>query len=247
MNSSQIADHLKNQFLGASVLYVRDLATVLGKSEKAVANLISRKDLPFKVKNLGGLRCVDIYQVAQWLAADDEAAQQALEMPSQPRIRAPKPTNAPAQTFGPNNVTLGNPAVGSMASRIRQMRHDYADPMMRFIDALEDPQKKYFTLELIEILFFELEPPTSSYVASIRKVAPLGHKLREHQDIRHFESEIQATEYLLKKIRTAQSSESKYIWHFELSYDGDEVFEASILDGTVAVLNNEAALALSGI
>ncbi len=61
MNSSQIADHLKNQFLGASVLYVRDLATVLGKSEKAVANLISRKDLPFKVKNLGGLRCVDIY------------------------------------------------------------------------------------------------------------------------------------------------------------------------------------------
>ena len=55
------------------MLYVEDLATVLGKSEKAVANLIARDGLPFNIKTIGRRRCASVHQVAQWLASDSDA------------------------------------------------------------------------------------------------------------------------------------------------------------------------------
>src|SRR5450756_1291023 len=73
MDGNQVIAHLQSQFSGQLVLYVDDIAKVLGKSDKAISNLIARKGLPFKIKTVGGLRCVDIFQVAQWLSSVEEA------------------------------------------------------------------------------------------------------------------------------------------------------------------------------
>lgn len=59
--------HLKEQYPGRYVLYCRDLAQILSRSEASVSHLLDRGHLPFKVKKVGRERCVDIFQVAQWL------------------------------------------------------------------------------------------------------------------------------------------------------------------------------------
>lgn len=86
-----ILEHLQSQFPGQLVLYAPDLAQVLGKSEKALSHLITRGQLPFPTKKLGGKHCVSIFHVAEWLAADkyDEAAPAAVvEKPKAPRRRS---------------------------------------------------------------------------------------------------------------------------------------------------------------
>ena len=64
--------HLKDQHPDQLVLYCRDLAKILSRSESSISHLLERGGLPFKVKKVGRERCVDIFQVAQWLAAGDE-------------------------------------------------------------------------------------------------------------------------------------------------------------------------------
>jgi hypothetical protein len=82
MEFSVVLNHLQSQYSGQLVLYVDDIAKVLGKSDKAISNLIARDALPFKVKTVGGLRCTDIFQVAQWLASDQDIAEES----EQPRV-----------------------------------------------------------------------------------------------------------------------------------------------------------------
>lgn len=79
MLAADVLKHLQSQFPGQLVLYAPDLAQVLGKSEKALSHLISRGQLPFRVKSLGGKNCVDIFQVADWLATDDGIADEVTD------------------------------------------------------------------------------------------------------------------------------------------------------------------------
>lgn len=86
-----VLENLQAQFPGQLVLYAPDLAKVLGKSEKALSHLIARGQLPFPTKKLGGKRCVSIFHVAEWLAADEdgEAAPLAIvDKPKAPRRRS---------------------------------------------------------------------------------------------------------------------------------------------------------------
>jgi hypothetical protein len=73
--ASDVLTHLQAQFPGQLVLYTPDLARVLGKSEKALAHIIARGQLPFAVKKLGGKHCVSIFHVAEWLAAAEEGSE----------------------------------------------------------------------------------------------------------------------------------------------------------------------------
>lgn len=61
--------HLQQMFPGRLVLYAPDVAKILGISQRALAHLIERDRFPFSVKMVGNKRCVDIFQVAAWLAS----------------------------------------------------------------------------------------------------------------------------------------------------------------------------------
>ncbi len=61
---------LQGQFPGRLVFYVEDLVKILGKTKRALDGLIAREQLPFKIKKISGRWCVDILQLAAWLASD---------------------------------------------------------------------------------------------------------------------------------------------------------------------------------
>ncbi len=68
MDAQQVLQHLQSQYPGQLVLYSPQVAAVLGKSEKALSHLIARGQLPFDPKVVGSRKCVDIFQLAEWLA-----------------------------------------------------------------------------------------------------------------------------------------------------------------------------------
>ena len=68
MDAQQVLQHLQSLYPGQLVLYSSQVATVLGKSEKALSHLIARGQLPFAPKVVGSRKCVDIFQLAEWLA-----------------------------------------------------------------------------------------------------------------------------------------------------------------------------------
>jgi len=237
METAQIVASLKNQFFGASVLYAKDLAVVLGKSEKAVSNLISRNSLPFKVKILGGRRCVNIYEVAQWLCADESSPQEVTALPKQGRV----PRVKDRSQFDEGSIAV---TPGTMTDRIRQMRHDHLVATMRWIGSLLDSDEKLFMLEVIETHFYSHGELESSYKVSVRKIAPSGYKLRGHDEVKYFQSESQASDFLLRSVTNAVKSAGKFMIHFELSHLGDELFQAAVLGHTVTLLSNDAELPL---
>ncbi len=180
---------------------------------------------------------MDIYEVAQWLCGDESSSQEATALPKQGRLPKAK---------GRSQLGDGSLAVtpGTMSERIRQMRHDYVVPTMRWIGSLVDSNEKLFMLEVIETHFYSYVELESSYKASVRKIAPSGYKLRGHEEVRYFQSEAHASDFLLRKLRNAVNSAGKFMIHFELSYLGDELFQATVLGSTVTLLSNDAALTL---
>jgi len=68
MDAQQVLQHLQSLYPGQLVLYSSQVAAVLGKSEKALSHLITRGRLPFNPKVVGSRKCVDIFQLAEWLA-----------------------------------------------------------------------------------------------------------------------------------------------------------------------------------
>lgn len=112
--AKQILQHLQSLYPGQLVLYPPQLAQVLGKSEKALSHLISRGNLPFEPKTIGGRNCVDIYQIAEWLASDSMQASTPLDS-----IPSDKKT-----TSRPTRKTVGSRK--GLGGRLMQMRHEAA-------------------------------------------------------------------------------------------------------------------------
>ena len=189
------------------MLYVDDIANVLGKSEKAVAKLIARKNLPFKIRTVGGLRCVDIFQVTQWLSSDSELSAEATQQPSiatAPEL-APsggsrkRTTRKPASPIGSKSV-----ATGLMTSSILQMRHDYAAPMARFAFGLRDVDELVFMQEVLEKLCFTTDLLASSFVVTPRALAPNGATIRGEDTVVYFDTEVRASDFLFRRIGRAR-------------------------------------------
>lgn len=136
MDTAQVVSYLQRQFAGQLVLYVPDIARILGKSEKAIAGLIARDGLPFKVKLLGGLRCVDIFQVARWLASTSGAAEEVTE--AAPAAFPAKPAPPSSKRKAAPTTTAPEPSrqLPLMAQQLLAMRHDHAESMRRFAAGL---------------------------------------------------------------------------------------------------------------
>lgn len=72
---------LREQFPDQLVLYLDDVAKVLGGSKRAIEGMLQRKTLPFATRKVGGRVVVDLVQVARYLAGVDE--EEELSRPAQ--------------------------------------------------------------------------------------------------------------------------------------------------------------------
>jgi len=151
--------HLKGQFPGRLVLYVQDLAQVLGKSESALSHLLARSELPFRVKKVGRQRCVDIFQVAQWLSG----AMDSENPPGKPTVsvKAPSPKAKAAAT---SDVPL-TPMMANIVGR----RHDAPQALARFANVLTDTDERVFMTEVAAQLMFSRDSVPSQFVVQLRR------------------------------------------------------------------------------
>jgi hypothetical protein len=210
--------HLREQYDGRMVLYCRDLAEILGRSELSVSHLLDRGHLPFKVKKVGRERCVDIFQVAQWLTAGAEEE----NPPNKPtnQSRTPGKGNKPAR-----EVTA---QLTPMMAEILQMRHDAPMAMARFAAQLEDLDERCFMVEVAQKLLFSRDALRSQFVVTMQfQKAVVGGLSRAEEKI-YFDRfadadtcvrNLQATSDLDGSIRIRMKWGHKVLQHFS-SVDG---------------------------
>lgn len=229
MDISKVLKHLQAQFPGQLVLYVEDIAKILGKSSKATSNLISRNGLPFPIKKVGGLRCADIFQVAEWLAGDTEATQEVVGAIGNVSVdlaagkKRRKQSGRPGLTA--HNELPQQKTPGLMAAQILQMRHDYSAPFERFVSGLRDPDELAFMYDVLAGLFFSGGALASSWVVTIRKSSPTGFKVRGEQSAKYFDSEERAILFLVSRLEQTKFAKSKrHLVHFVLTHLNDTLF-----------------------
>ena len=64
-----------------------------------------------------------------------------------------------------------------MAAQIIRMRRKFNEPMQRFVFGLRKPEEFAFMHEVQEKLLYSADLLATSYVVTIRKLAPLGYEL----------------------------------------------------------------------
>lgn len=127
----EVLSDLRSLYPKQLVLYAADLAQVLGKTEKALAHLIADKQLPFQLKKLGGKVCVDVYQLAQWLATTDEDLEKG------------NPANEKERSASTgNSQPRGRPS--SIAARIMAFRVRAGAHITEVARSLSDPAERVF-------------------------------------------------------------------------------------------------------
>lgn len=254
MESSVVLKHLQNQFPGQLVLYVADIATVLGKSDKAISNLIARDALPFKVKTVGGKRCTDIFQVAQWLSSDQDMAQESVVVnarpsPSKVKSTSVKPTKlTKVQEQFPSNAA---PALtGKVAAMLLKMRHGQTIAMGRFVHGLRNVDDVVFMNEVMEKLFYSADALSSSYVVTLKRLAPKGAKVLAEETRKYFETEEHACDFLMVKLTNWRYRKavpkSKMVEHFVLEASGKTLFHAIASDHKLTVEINSIDMEFFG-
>ena len=255
MESSIILAHLQNQFSGQLVLYVDDIAKVLGKSDKAISNLIARDALPFKVKTVGGLRCIDIFQVAQWLSSDQDMAEESVVVDA----RQP-PSKVKSTRVRPTKLTRGQeqfpsdeaPALtGKAAAILLKMRYSQATAMGRFVYGLRNNDDFVFMNEVMEKLFYSADLLSSSYVVTIKRLATKGAKVLAEETRKYFETEDHADHFLTVKLDSWRNRnavrKNKLVEHFILEKTGKTLFYAIATDGLLSVVSNAIEFELPGL
>jgi hypothetical protein len=137
---------LQGQFPRRGVFYVEDLVNILGKTKRALEGLIARDQLPFKIKKIGGRWCVDILQLAAWLASD------AIFEPTSVTEGAPKPVKRDRPRKPTGSVGFGQISLSKKLAELRNA-HGYA-----LHDAASDSSNDgtaEFLIELGDALFSE--------------------------------------------------------------------------------------------
>ena len=260
MEFSTVLNHLQNQFSGSMVLYVDDIAKILGKSDKAVSNLIARDALPFKVKTVGGLRCVDIFQIAQWLSSDKGMAQESVAPNAE--ISPPKVNTEPRTFVRPikpiklsevRTLTSSNarPALtGTMAAKILKMRHAQASALGRFIHVLPSDDEVAFMLKVMENLYFTNDPPSTGFVVTIKNLNKAGDQVLGIGTPANFEIQDQACDFLMERVndwryRKPMPGES-CIEYFVLKHFEETLFHAVARDERLTVTINAVAMEFLG-
>lgn len=229
---------LRSQFPGQFVLYGADLAKILGRSDRALEHLIDRDRLHFKVKTVGGRHCVDIYQVAQWLATDKDEVQIPVQQDAWPKVRRPKPW--PVASHGATTPNIGWPTrlTGNMAGALLSARKSRADAMERFLCGLTDRDELAFMGEVLEEMLFGPESIESAYLVTIRKLYPSGSKRIAQESLHYFANEEDACVFLLHKISQTDSLKRKSATHYCLDHSAQRVFQAVLTkEGWIEVIN----------
>ena len=253
MEFSVVLNHLQNQFSGQLVLYVDDIAKVLGKSDKAISNLITRDALPFKVKTVGGLRCIDIFQVAQWLASDEDIAEESVSVEAGPSPSKVKSTRVQGTTLTKEKKQLTGEApalTGKMAATLLKMRHSQASAMGRFVHSLRENDDFVFMNEVIEKLFYTVDLLSSSHVVIVKRLAFIGAKVLSDETRKYFETEDRADHFLTLKLDSWRSRKGlqkpKLVEHFILEKSGKTLFHAIARDQKLAVIVNSIGMEFLG-
>lgn len=218
----------------------------MGRSEKAISELIARKSLPFEIKKVGGLRCVDIFQVAQWVSSKAELSKDVVKQPTaalKSNSKRPK-SSVPEKLAEPDSK---EPLTGLMAAEILKARRKFMAPMQRFVSCLRSPEEAAFMHEVQEKLFYSENLLASSYVVTIRKLAPLGYKQLCEETIKSFESEALAGDFLVSRLCRCRQTKSKHVLHFVLTHSGATLFHAIVTAGYWTILNNAIELELNGL
>ena len=248
MDFPSTLSYVQNQFPGQLVLYVNDIAKILRKSDKAVSDLITRHQLPFQVKTVGRLRCVDIFQVAQWLSSGQEPSNELISSPTKPppskgKPRPIKPVKAPL---------VDEPApTGKVAAMLLKMRHSQAEAMGRFVYDLESPDDMAFMNEVMEKLFYTADLLTSGFVVTVKKLSPVGAKVLALETRKYFENEDDAYGDLRAQLKSWQTRsaklKSKRVEHFILEKSGETVVHAIASTSNLAFICNTTGFTLPSI
>ncbi len=181
--------HLKVEYPGQLVLYCRDLARILSRSELSVSRLLDRGQLPFKVKKVGRERCVDIFQVAAWLTAgaDEE------------KIPPKKPTvSGRVEPFGGKEEAAQAASLTPMMAQILQQRHDAPMELARLAALLVDVDERSFMIEVAQELMFSQAPLASHFVVTFLQQVPVDSGLSRAEEKCYFDTRVSADAYVNK-------------------------------------------------
>lgn len=230
---------LRSQFSGQSVLYAADIAKVLSKSEKAIAHLIARKNLPFKPKVVGGLWCVDIYQVAEWFANAQEPGSQDLP------IRPPKKAQQNAAMVPIRNKPRG--LTGKMAAAIVGARSAQIDAMGRFVFGLQEKDELAFMCDVFEELFFGGVASEQGYTVTIRSLGTSKFKRFAKETTHHFQTEESAADFLVLQLIRVRNADHKQVTHYLLDHRGQRLFHLVVTGKSWKFVSNKLELDLQGL
>jgi hypothetical protein len=248
MDVAQVLAHLQAQYSGQLVLYVEDIAKLLGKSQKAISNLIARKGLPFKIKMVGGRRCVDVFQVAQWLCSDAEVTEEVVGPVGARAIQNKREKQGAGRGLTAQHAGTEQKTSGLMAAQILQMRHDYAAPLERFVSGLRNPDELEFMYEVLRCLFYSGDSLASSYVVTIRKFSPSGFKVLGEETAKYFDSKERACIFLVSRLEhTKYAKDKRHLVHFVFTHLNDTLFHAVATAGSLVVLNSAIHVDLPGL
>jgi hypothetical protein len=169
MSIELILRDLRDRFGNRLVLYSPDLAVILDTTEEAMTNLITRQELPFQVKLIGDRRCVDIYQIATWLAASGLVP--VAVAPKEAKQKSGSPTGTAAKPS--SRSTASTPVRSKMAEQILRMRHEKAGLLAGFSPTYRSEDERLFIWEVIEALLFVKRLPPSRIVLTRSSSTPL--------------------------------------------------------------------------
>ena len=163
MTVDQVLNDLRARHGPRLVFYAADLALLLGESEAATENLINSQSLPFSIKMVGNRRCVDIYQIAQWLADGGVVPVVVQSEVSRPTL-SPQPV-VPESVL--DNAHAPAPARSKIANQILSMRHRNAGLLAAFSFSHTDKNEPLFITEVIECMVFTERLPASNFVLTL--------------------------------------------------------------------------------
>lgn len=250
MDFAHVQNFLLGQYSGRLVLYVDDIAKVLGKSDKAISELISRDSLPFKVKMVGGLRCVDIFQVAQWLCSDPEIAQQSVAAPAVPKLAKPrskpvKPTSLTA-VCEPSSKREEPALTGKVAAILLKMRRRQGPGMERFVHRLRNTDEVAFMSEVTDKLFYTVDLLSSSYVVTLKSYSPTGFKILANETRKYFENYDAACIFLLRQLLKLRDTKSTQSLHLLMEKSSDTLFHAIASKNQLTLVRDSVGFDLPG-
>lgn len=193
MSKQDILGYIQSQYPNQIVLYSDQLATILGKSQKALAHLIARGKLPFDPKRIGGKYCVDIFQIAEFLSS-----------PCKPIVE-PDFGKDTGEVIGRKRQSRKSSRV-SLGPKLAQMRVESVFSM-RCTKKNGWPKGfiNEFALELLLISAVVQKGERWSVCIDSEDVGPTEDKLVYRISRKKFQSTTDAVEYMLSFIRAKKN------------------------------------------